>query len=140
MTNLDNLRKTIDSALGETPSADTCVRLAEALLTLAPKESQYLTFTTFQKLLNKKEIDLPLVSAVYFLTSSRHSILSAHGQFIDDNGDEYPLDDLQFKQVIKTNTVVHPQSGEIVEDANSQVSPYFVLDWSCLENDIANET
>jgi len=127
MMNFEELRKTAVAVLGPTASADTCVRLAEALLELAPSEAEYLTYTSFKQLLNKDEIDQPLISAVYFLTSSTFSILTAHGQFIDENGDEFPLDDDQFQSVLMTNTVVHPRSGEIVKGAKSLVSPYFAL-------------
>lgn len=139
MTNLDELRKTAVSVLGETPSADTCVRLAEALLALEPRETEFLTYTTFQKLLNKDVIDPPLMSAVFFLTSSTHSMLTAHGQFIDDNGDEFPLDDEQFQMALKTNTVVHPRSGELINDANSQVSPYFAMIQANDEDKVRND-
>jgi hypothetical protein len=86
-----------------------------------------LTYTSLQNLLEHPKIDTPLVTAVHFLTSSRFAFLEAHGQLIDDEGDEYPLEDFDFNEVLKSGFLIHPKTGEIVSDARDKVMPYFAL-------------
>ncbi|TLP57486.1 hypothetical protein FEE96_19055 [Parasedimentitalea maritima] len=124
---VDELKLELNAALGTTQVASLCVQLIDQLVHLDDAHGQMLTYTSLQKLLNYPEIDTPLVSAVHFLTSSRYALLEAHGQLIDDDGDEYPLEDVDFNEVLKSGFLVHPGTGEIVIDAKDKVMPYFAL-------------
>lgn len=123
----EELKQGVVTALGKTTIANTCVQLVDALLTLSPNEGEFLTFTSLQKLLGHGKIDADLVQAVQFLTSSRFHLLSAHGQFVDDDGSEYTLEAHEFNQVLLDGTFVHPTTGNILKNARDMVIPFFVL-------------
>ncbi|MEL6392714.1 MAG: hypothetical protein AAFR97_08160, partial [Bacteroidota bacterium] len=64
---------------------------------------------------------------INILTTSRFAILEAHGQFIDDDGEEHHIAKRDFQNLLITNTLVHPITGEIISDAGTMVLPYFSL-------------
>jgi len=121
------LKAGVTAVLGDTETASTCVQLVDALLDLSPPEGEFLTFTSIQKLLGFTSIDSSLVQAVQFLTSSQFHLLAAHGQFVDDDGDEYTLEAEEFDEVLLNGTMVHPSTGHVLKDARDSVVPFFVL-------------
>lgn len=124
---VDDLKRNLEEALGQSQAAHLCVLLVDHLVHLDDAHSHMLTYTSFQKMVDHPEIDPVLVNAVHFLTSSRFALLEAHGQLIDDDGGEYTLEDEDFSELLKSGELVHPQTGELVHDAREKVMPFFEL-------------
>ncbi len=66
-----------------------------------------------------------LAAAITTLTGSL-SLLDVHGLFIDEHEREYDLEDADFAAARSTNSVVHPETGELVTNAAAHIVPYFV--------------
>ena len=125
--NLTDFETQLCEALPENSqrTVELCLQIVRSLLELPDEEGQFLTYTSLQKLAHVEAIDSQLVSAVAFLTSSRLAVLHPRGQYVDDDGNEYTLDDAEFQELIVNGTVVHPETGEVVENAKEFVVPFF---------------
>jgi len=117
----------IVAALGTTQTAEYCLRLFDALLEINEEEGNFLTFSMLQRMADCYVINPKFIEAVQFLTSSTFSLLHAHGQFVDDNGAEYTLSDVEFDNVLLYGSLIHPRTGEQIEDARKDVIPFFSL-------------
>ncbi len=106
-------------------TVELCLQIVRSLLELPDEEGQFLTYTSLQKLAHVETIDSQLVSAIAFLTSSSLAVLHPRGQFVDDNGNEFTLDDVEFHELIVKGTVVHPETGVVIRDAKEFVVPFF---------------
>lgn len=125
--NVVDLKDSVIEVLGKSQTAETCVNLIDALLSLPPQEGSFLTLSSLQNLLDSNEIDENLVRAVQFLTSSQFHLLKAHGQFVDNDGTEHTLDDEEFDEVLLNGTIAHPSTGNVLDNARDMVVPFFVL-------------
>ena len=113
--------------LSKFPFAEIGVNLAEKVLNLPEKSAQLLTYNTLMKLVSKDKLDEEFVAAINYLASSKLAILKVHALFIDDNDDEYELSDEEFQDFLTTHTVVHPITGDLLENATDFVYPYYSL-------------
>lgn len=125
--NVEELKRNLEGVLGQSQTARLCVQLVDQLVHLDIRHGKMLTYTSLQKMVGYPEIDPVLVNAVHFLTSSRFAILEAHGQLVDDDGEEYTLEDADFSELLKSGDLVHPLTGEPVLDAKEKVMPFFEL-------------
>ena len=123
----EELRAGISEVMGDSPTGKICLELAEKLCALSASQGRFLTYTSLQNLASVNEIDEALVSAVHFLSSSRWAILKPHGQLIDDEGEEFTLSDEEFGDVLMKDEVIHPRTGERIENAQMVVMPFFEL-------------
>ncbi|WP_187428230.1 hypothetical protein ROLI_003760 [Roseobacter fucihabitans] len=123
----DQLKIDVKAVLGDSLAAGVCIQLVDKLVSLPEGRGHMLTYTSLQKMLQRNEIDNPLITAVSFLTSSKCAILDAHGQFIDDDGEEYELEDADFQRLLMTGELAHPNTGENVDNPRDKVTPVFAL-------------
>lgn len=123
----DELKAQVVAVLGEGPAAGVCLQLVDKLAMLPCDRGLMLTYTSLQKILCRSEVDYSLIAAVSFLTSSKYAILAAHGHFVDDNGEEFELEDADFQRLLVTGELVHPRTGEEVGHPRDKVSPVFAL-------------
>ena len=123
----DDLKAQVAAVLGEDPAAGVCLQLFSELAELPCDRGLMLTYTSMQKMVHRAEIDYPLIAAVSFLTSSKCAILEAHGHFVDDDGEEYELEDSDFQRLLVTGELIHPRTGEEVFRPRDKVTPVFAL-------------
>lgn len=123
----DDLKAQVAAVLGEDPAAGVCLQLFNELAGLPCDRGLMLTYTSMQKMVHRAEIDYPLIAAVSFLTSSKCAILKAHGHFVDDNGEEYELEDADFQRLLITGKLIHPRTGEEIFRPRDKVTPVFSL-------------
>jgi hypothetical protein len=123
----DELKTHVAALLGETPAAGVCLELVDKLVGLQDDRGRMLTYTSMQKMVRRSTIDHPLIAAVNFLTSSKCAMLEAHGQFVDDDGEEYELEDADFQRLLLTGDLIHPHTGEDVRSPRDKVTPVFTL-------------
>ena len=123
----DELKAQVAAVLGEGPAAGVCLQLVDKLAELPCDRGLLLTYTSIQKMVRRTEIDHPLIAAVSFLTSSKFAVLEAHGHFIDDDGEEFELEDADFHRLLTTGELIHPRTGEEVCRPRDKVTPTFAL-------------
>ncbi len=108
------------------PAAALSVCIIEYLASLPAEELKFLTFRSLAKATpSKMVVTAELAAAVNILTGSL-SLLDVHGLLIDEYEREYDLDDDEFAAARTTNSVVHPETGQIITNAAAHIVPYFV--------------
>lgn len=77
-------------------------------------------------LLNTNEVTEEIVAALTILTQSRFSALQTGVEFVDEKGKRHPLEKEEIERFLTSGAVIHPASGELVEQAASRVQPVFL--------------
>ena len=65
--------------------------------------------------------------AILFLSSSPIGIFSVEAIFIDAFGKRFLLSDDNFTSALDSNELVHPETGRVIEDVETDVFPVFSL-------------
>lgn len=112
---------------GQTPTGELCLLLIDRIFSIKPEAAAALSYRNLLDLLELDAISPELLAAVNVLTTSEFAILDAGGFFVDDDDESYELSSEDFDLVLRQNTLVHPELGELVDDPASKVAPYFSL-------------
>ncbi|WP_333814836.1 hypothetical protein [Tabrizicola sp.] len=117
----------LTSTWADTPTGKICLRLAEGLLRLNPEEAQMLTYESMLAIVDQDRVTPELEAALTALTTSEAAILKAGGIFIDEDDTSSELSDEEFADVVARNVLVHPITGEFVDNPRDHVLPFFSL-------------
>lgn len=126
---LDELKAKISKDMGGTEVGPLCLLLVDELWNLPADETRHLTYESFQNLL-KIEQSTKLLAAINYLTQAEESVLDARGIFLYGDELEYELSPIEFSNVVKSNFLIHPISGEVVENPRKYVFPFFSFEAS----------
>ena len=66
------------------------------------------------------------MSAVQFLIGAKADILEMQFEFVDDEGEYFPLSKAAIAHAQRTGELEHPYTGDMVADYGSSVLVYFV--------------
>lgn len=122
--NIDQVKSGIKAHWADTPMADICIEIIDALERLPPQERTFLTYQSFSKFL-KHKADTHLASAIAILTTSTYAILNAHGMFVDKQGNEYELSREEFQSALSDGVIAHPDTGEYIDNAKDHLLLYY---------------
>ena len=125
MMDKDHLFSYIDRTWTAQTSAELAKRVATEVLLLRAQEASCLTYSDFMRFSGKSALDETLHAAVTILTAGKHPLLKAFGIFVDENGDEFPIRGGDFHLLLQENQLVHPKTGELIENALQLVAPVF---------------
>lgn len=125
MSDLDQLRLDLIASWGGKPAGELCLKLFERLAATPIGDLEMLTYPTLARILERPKVDHEVVIAVGILVTSSLHALEARALLIDDD-QEYELDASQVAHAERTGELLHPESGELVEDFDSKLMPFFV--------------
>lgn len=99
--------------------------IVESLSRLNAQELQAITYAALIRYADRKSLSPELQSAVMRLTSSSDALLQPYGIFVDNDGNEFVIKGDSFDDLVVTNTLVHPEDGNLVSNPASKVAPVF---------------
>lgn len=105
--------------------ADICEKILNYLQSRPVHQLTHLTYGNIQVAINEYSEDV--LKAVQYLCNIK--VLSVHYEFCDNDNDEYfplSLDDVNDAQNL--GTLVHPETGELIQDYKDKVLKYFRFD------------
>jgi hypothetical protein len=117
----------IEQAQLDPDSRQVCLTLVDALSAIDPKAGKFLPYSAFRDIVGDAAGDRALWSSLTYLSTFEHAILNAHGYILSDVGEIIPLDDDDFFEFSLSGVLVHPVTGDIVDNARGKVYPYFSL-------------
>ena len=124
MAALDHIREELISRWSGHGYVQICLAILELLEKQPIDQTAMLTYGTFAKQLQRK-VDQELLAAISVLASTSLDVLDAHALFID--GDyEREISPTELFEVTAGAPLIHPESGEIVEDPLAHLMPFFV--------------
>lgn len=106
----------------------TCLQITGAIETLDHDRGQFLPMSYFFERVGvggPAELQR-LVTALGYVTTMRCSPLAAHA-YIVDCGNVVELDAAEFRHVLLKGELVHPRTGEVLEDAERHVRMFYSL-------------
>lgn len=117
----------INNGWGDSTVTRLCKSLVDEVYSLQPQATRSLSYHTLLGLVNEREISQDFLAAMNILTSSEFAIFNVKGYFVDDAEQSYELSDADFESVVCNNELVHPETGELVDNPAEKVSPFFEL-------------
>ena len=122
----ETIKSEIYKRRGDIPDAEVCLKIVDFVSSLSEKHRSFLTYESFIKGLDNQFDRRRIFDAVTFLASSRIEALDTKGMFVDDCEHEYELSRYDLWNVLNTGTFVHPDTGNVVQDAKNRVFLFFV--------------
>lgn len=124
MAGLDQLKRELLDQWAQVPFVELSVAILNLLERDEVEHNALLTYRTFAQKLHT-EISEDLVAAIALLTSAPVEALDPHALFID--GDyEHEISPDELVEVTSGAPLVHPETGEVVDDPFSHLMPFFV--------------
>lgn len=110
----------------ESPALKVCFAILEYLERVPDEQLQMLTFGTLQEAVGKNAVDPELITALNILVSSRIAALDAKVLLIDELEDEYEISPTELSEARSSGALIHPRTGELIEEFESKLVPFFV--------------
>lgn len=129
-----DIAKHIEQATLAPDVRQVCLSIVRSLSKIAPESAKFLPYPMLRDLVGTDTGERNLWPALTYLATFEHAILDAHGYILGTEGDIIPLDDEDFFEFSLSGDLVHPETGELIENARKLVYPYFSLvvsDLSC---------
>ncbi len=104
-----------------------CLAVTELLEGLSSGNGEFLTLPFFYESLGDAEVRQRLPSALSILSTFEAAILEAHGYIDDPNNGQIHLEDSEFRDLINTGKLAHPETGELIPDPMRHVHLYYSL-------------
>jgi hypothetical protein len=107
------------------PQFNVCKRIFDYLLSRPFEQITHLTFSVLRKVIGKEYSNVEILKVIPYLCGDRVHILSLHFEFVDENDNYIELEDEEVRQAKNTGKLVHPRTGEYIEDFENKVFMYF---------------
>jgi hypothetical protein len=102
-----------------------CLAVTDLLEGLSSGNGEFLTLPFFYERLVDDEIRRRLPSALSILSTFEAAILEAHGYIDDPDDGQIHLDDDDFRDLINTGQLAHPETGQLINDPMRHVHLYY---------------
>lgn len=116
--------KRIRDRWGGDPAEALCLAILQYMLGQPSQKLSMLTFADFISIAGRENVDGELMRAISILVSSVDA-LDTRYMFIDDDGEEFELDDEEIAEARKTGLFVHPETGRPVDEYERKLFPFF---------------
>lgn len=104
---------------------DICVKIFDYLLSRPIEQLRHLTPGSLKVAIKENRSDTDLIKIIQYLSGDRMGVLSTHFEFVDEFENFYPLEYEDIKYAQNTGKLVHPKTGESVENYEDKVLMYF---------------
>lgn len=122
---IDDIRRELEKMWAGHPAFPFCVAILEYVEHKPRGELEFLTFRSILNIVSRNDIDANIVAAINILCSDRISALESHMMFVDADCQEYVIEAPDFEEAKLTGALVHPESGDLVDDFEGKVFPFF---------------
>ncbi|WP_170515619.1 hypothetical protein [Ruegeria atlantica] len=102
-----------------------CIILVENLDRIGPGAAKFLPYPMLKDMVGDEFSGASLWSALTYLATFEDAVLNAHGYILNEEGEVLPLEDDEFFQFTLSGNLVHPETGDLIENAKGLVFPYF---------------
>ncbi|SJM91467.1 conserved hypothetical protein [Crenothrix polyspora] len=107
------------------PQFSVCEKIFNYLLSRPKNQLKHLTHGSLKVAIGEYRSDVDVLKAIQYLCGDRVPVLSLHFELVDDQDNYLPLKDADIRDAKKTGKLVHPETGEYVENFEDKVLMYF---------------
>jgi len=103
----------------------TCVEIFDYLSSRPVSQLKHLTLGSLKNAVKNHYSDIDMLTAIQYLCGDAIPVLSLHFEFIDDNDQSFDLGNHEIIEAKKEGKLVHPGTGEYIENYEEKVLMYF---------------
>ena len=107
------------------PQFSVCEKIFNYLLSRPISQLKHLTHGSLKVAIGEYCSDVDVVKAIQYLCGDRAPVLSLHFELVDDEDNYLPLEDDDIRDAKRTGKLVHPETGEYIENFEDKVLMYF---------------
>jgi hypothetical protein len=106
------------------PQADICIDILDYLLRVPTQNLLHISYGSLKKIISQRVEESDLLMAIQYLSGERTPILEVRFEFIEDD-EIYSLPNSEIKLARETGQLVHPETGELIDDFEDKTYMYF---------------
>ncbi|MBD2167325.1 hypothetical protein H6G04_23320 [Calothrix membranacea FACHB-236] len=110
---------------GDSLQSEICVKLLDYLTQLPIDKQYHITFGSLKMVIGNKYTNIDLLKSVQYLCGDRTKLLDINFELLEDEV-FFKLSNSDVIDAKKTGELVHPETGDIVDDFEEKVFMYFV--------------
>lgn len=122
---VEDIKREVEEVWQETPATRLSLQIIDYMLAIPDQELRMLTVPSLLAATGHDEPDTDFFVALAILSSSRIHLLDAKAFYCEKNGEEVHLDARQLSDARRTGTLENPETGELIDDYESRLIPYF---------------
>ena len=122
---IDDLKREVAQGWPEIPAASLALGIIEFMGGLDDQELRMLTIPRLLEAVGRSQVNQEFLAALAILVSSTVHALDAKAFLFEKEGLEVHVDAQELATARRTGSLEHPETGELIEDFESRLIPYF---------------
>jgi hypothetical protein len=122
---VDDLKREVAEGWPNMPAATYALGIIDFMQTLDDQELRMLTVPILMHAVDCAEVNHEFLAALAILAGSTVHVLDAKALYTEDDEEEFGLDAGELAEARRTGFLEHQSSGELIEDFESKLIPYF---------------
>jgi hypothetical protein len=106
------------------PQAKICMDILDYLLRVPIQNLLHISYGSLKTVISQRVEEADLLMAIQYLSGERTPILEVKFEFIEDD-EIYCLPNSEIKLARETGQLVHPETGELIDDFEDKTYMYF---------------
>lgn len=122
---VDDLKREIATGWPDIPAASLALGIVDFMGNLDDQELRMLTIPMLLRASSHESVDPDFLTALAILAGSSVHVLDAKAILTDDRDEEFNLESDELAAARREGSLAHPESGELIEDFEAKLIPYF---------------
>lgn len=122
---IENFKREVAEGWPDIPAAALALGIIEFMGQLDDQELRMLTIPTLLRSVGCDEVTQEFLAALAILVSSTVHVLDAKAFYSEDDDNEFHVDASELAVARRTGAMEHPATGELIENFESKLIPYF---------------
>lgn len=106
------------------PQSQICIAILDYLVHNNSQKISYITYGSLRKVVGKAYDNQDMLLAIQYLCGDRTHLLETKFELID-HGNYFDISDDEIIEARETGQLLHPESGELINDFEDNVFMYF---------------
>ena len=122
---INDLKHEVAEGWPDIPAATFALGIIDFMGQLEDQELRMLTVPTLLHAVGCDEVNQEFLAALAILAGSTVHVLDAKAFYSEDDDEEFHVDAVELASARRTGSLEHPHTGELIEDFESKLIPYF---------------
>jgi hypothetical protein len=122
---VENIKREVMEGWEDVPAAALSLRIIDYMASLRDQELRMLTIPTLLRATDREDVSAEFLAAIAILVSSTVHVLEAKAFFCGDDDSEVHVDARELADARRLGNLEHPETGELIEDFEDRLIPYF---------------
>ena len=122
---IDDIKREVSEGWPDLPAAAFALGIIEFMGQLDDQELRMLTVPTLLEAVGCKELNQEFLAGLAILAGSTVDVLDAKAFYSEDDDEEFDVDATELAAARHSGSLEHPTTGELIEDFESKLIPYF---------------